>query len=174
VAREWENGSMELLLSTPVEPLEIIVGKAAPYAAMGAAAIVFVYIVARFAFGVPFKGSLWVFALGCALFLLTYQAQGLLISVLTRNQAVAMQVAMVSGMVPSNILSGFVFPIASMPRFFWYFTMLLPARWFMVIARHSFLEGSNFEQLGVPFLALGISCAVMAVLATRAFKRTLE
>ena len=174
VAREWENGSMELLLSTPVEPFEIIMGKAIPYAAMGALAIAFVYVVARFTFGVPFEGRLWVFALGCAVFLVTYQAQGLLISVLTRNQAVAMQAAMISGMVPSNLLSGFVFPIASMPRFFWYFTMLLPARWFMVIARHSFLEGSSFEQLRVPFMALGISCAAMTTLAVRAFKRTLE
>jgi ABC-2 type transport system permease protein len=174
VAREWENGSMELLLSTPVHPIEIIIGKAVPYAGMGAIAIAFVYIVARFAFGVPFAGHLWVFALGCALFLVTYQAQGLLISIATRNQAVAMQVAMISGMVPSNLLSGFVFPIASMPRFFWYFTMLLPARWFMTIARFSFLEGSNFSQLGVSFLALGLSCAVMTALAVRAFKRTLE
>lgn len=174
VAREWENGSMELLLSTPVEPFEIILGKAAPYAGLGALAVAFVYIIARSVFGVPFVGHLWVFALGCLLFLLTYLAQGLLISVMTRQQTIAMQFSMLTGMLPSNLLSGFVFPIASMPPFFWYFTLLLPARWFMVIARHTFLEGSSFAQLAVPFAALGTSCAVMITLAARKFKRTLE
>ncbi len=174
VAREWENGSMELLLSTPVEPIEIIVGKAAPYAALATVSIAFVYVIARAAFGVPFKGHLWVFGLGCALFLFTYLAQGLLISVTTRQQTLAMQLSMLTGMLPSNLLSGFVFPVASMPAFFWYFTMLLPARWFMVIARHTFLEGSSLAQLAVPFAALAISCAAMVGLAARSFKRTLE
>jgi ABC-2 type transport system permease protein len=174
VAREWENGSMELLLSTPVEPLEIIVGKAAPYAGLGAVSITFVYLIARLGFGVPFVGHLWVFALGCAIFLLTYLAQGLLISVVTRQQTIAMQLSMLTGMLPSNLLSGFVFPIASMPKFFWFFTMLLPARWFMIIARRTFLEGSTLLQLWVPFAALTASCAVMVTLAARSFRRSLE
>ncbi len=174
VAREWENGSMELLLSTPVEPLEIIAGKAAPYAVLGAVALSFVYLIARLGFGVPFAGHLWVFALGCAIFLLTYLAQGLLISVTTRQQTIAMQLSMLTGMLPSNLLSGFVFPIASMPKFFWFFTMLLPARWFMVIARRTFLEGSSLLQLRVPFAALSASCVVMVALATRSFRRSLE
>ncbi|MDE2040361.1 MAG: ABC transporter permease [Elusimicrobia bacterium] len=174
VAREWENGSMELLLSTPVEPIEIIVGKAAPYAALGILATAFVYVIARGVFGVPFAGHLWVFALGCLLFLVTYLAQGLLISVLTRQQTIAMQFSMLTGMLPSNLLSGFIFPIASMPRLFWYLTMLLPARWFMVISRHAFLEGSGFSELAVPFAALALSCATMVALAARSFRRTLE
>lgn len=174
VAREWENGSMELLLSTPVEPAEIIVGKAAPYAALGILAVAFVYVIARTVFGVPFVGHLPVFALGCALFLITYLAQGLLISVITRQQTIAMQFSMLTGMLPSNLLSGFVFPIASMPTFFWYFTMLLPARWFMVISRRTFLEGSTLTELAVPFGALTLSCVVMVFLAARKFRRTLE
>lgn len=174
VAREWENGSMELLLSTPVQPIEIIAGKAAPYAALGIVAITFVYVIARTLFGVPFEGQLWVFGLGCLLFLATYLAQGLLISVVTRKQTLAMQLSMLTGMLPSNLLSGFVFPVASMPTFFRYFTMLLPARWFMVIARRTFLQGSSFLQLAGPFAALALSCAVMVTLAARKFKRTLE
>jgi ABC-2 type transport system permease protein len=174
VAREWENGSMELLLSTPVEPLEIIAGKAAPYAGLGLVSIAFVYLIARFVFGVPFEGRLWVFGLGCLIFLLTYLAQGLLISVVTRQQTIAMQFSMLTGLLPSNLLSGFVFPIASMPSFFWYFTMLLPARWFMVISRHTFLQGSSLVQLAVPFAALAASCVVMVTAAARRFKRTLE
>ncbi|MDE2490695.1 MAG: ABC transporter permease, partial [Elusimicrobia bacterium] len=174
VAREWENGSMELLLSTPVEPFEIVAGKAAPYAALGAVAVAFVYAIARVGFGVPFVGSLWTFGLGCLLFLATYLAQGLLISATTRQQTIAMQLSMLTGMLPSNLLSGFVFPIASMPKFFWYFTMLLPARWFMEIARRTFLEGSTLSQLAVPFSALAASCALMTWLTARSFRRSLE
>jgi ABC-2 type transport system permease protein len=174
VAREWENGSMELLLSTPVQPLEIIVGKLAPYGILGIIAVVFVFIIARAVFGVPFVGSLWVFGLGCLLFLITYLAQGLLISVITRKQTIAMQFAMMTGYLPSNLLSGFIFPISSMPPFFQYFTMILPARWFMLIARDTFLKGSSLIELGGPFLALTFFCALMIFLATRRFKRDLE
>jgi len=174
IAREWENGSMELLLSTPVEPLEIIVGKLAPYGALGIIAVAFVYVIARTVFGIPFVGNLAVFGLGCLLFLMTYLAQGLLISVVTRKQTIAMQLAMMSGMLPSNLLSGFIFPIESMPKFFQYFTMILPARWFMRIARDTFLEGSSFIELSGSFLALSIFCVIMILMATRRFKRDLE
>ncbi len=174
VAREWENGSMELLLSTPVEPLEIIVGKLAPYGILGIIAVVFVYVIARTVFGVPFVGSLWVFGLGALLFLVTYLAQGLLISVVTRKQTIAMQFAMMSGMLPSNLLSGFIFPIESMPKFFQYFTMILPARWFMRIARDTFLKGSSLIELSGPFLALAFFCGLMIFLSSRRFKRDVE
>ncbi len=174
VAREWENGSMELLLSTPVQPLEIIVGKLAPYGILGIIAVVFVYVIARTVFGVPFVGRLWVFGIGVLLFLVTYLAQGLLISVVTRKQTIAMQLSQMSGMLPSNLLSGFIFPIESMPKFFQYFTMILPARWFMRIARDSFLEGSSLLELGGPFLALASICMLMIFLASRRFKRDLE
>lgn len=174
VAREWENGSMELLLSTPVQPLEIIVGKLAPYGVLGLLAIAMTYVVARLGFGVPFQGSLWVFGLGSFLFLCTYLAQGLLISVIARNQQVAMQMAMISGLLPSNLLSGFVFPIASMPLFFSYFTIILPARWFMQISRYTFLRGSSLLQLTWAFLALTVLCLGMIRMATSRFKRDLE
>ncbi len=174
VAREWENGSMELLLSTPVQPIEIIVGKLAPYGVLGITAVAFIYVVARTVFGIPFVGNLAVFGLGSLLFLVTYLAQGLLISVVTRKQVIAMQFSMMSGMLPSNLLSGFIFPIESMPLFFQYFTMLLPARWFMVIARDTFLKGSSLVDLAGPFLALSLICAVMILAAARRFKRDLE
>jgi len=174
IAREWENGSMELLLSTPVQPLEIIVGKLAPYGALGLIAVTFVYLIARVIFGVPFVGHLWVFGLGCILFLVTYLAQGLLISITTRNQQVAMQVAMMTGMLPSQLLSGFIFPVESMPKFFRYFTMIFPARWFMKIARDTFLKGSSVIDLSGSFLALILSGLLMIFLGTRRFRRNLE
>jgi len=174
VAREWENGSMELLLSTPVHPLEIIVGKLAPYAVLGIVAQILVYVIARTAFGVPFVGNLGLLALGCVLCLATYLAQGILISVATRNQQVAMQFAMLTGMLPTNLLSGFIFPIASMPLFFRCLTVIFPARWFIVIARGTFLRNSSLMDLKVPFLALTLFCGGMILAATRRFKRDLE
>jgi ABC-2 type transport system permease protein len=85
-----------------------------------------------------------------------------------------MQMAMVSGLLPSNLLSGFVFPVASMPFFFRYFTMILPARWFMQVSRDTFLKGSDLAQLAVPFGALALLCFGMIRMATRRFKRDLE
>ncbi len=174
VAREWENGSMELLLSTPVEPLEIIIGKLAPYGLMGLMATAFIYVVSRTVFEIPFNGSLITFALGTCIFLVTYLAQGLLISVVTRKQQIAMQIAMMSGMVPSQLLSGFIFPIESMPKFFQYFTMLLPARWFMEISRQSYLKGSSLLEMSSAFLALSLLCLIMIRLASSRFKKDLE
>ena len=174
IAREYENGSMELLLSTPVQPLEIIIGKLAPYGALGIIACVFVFIIARLVFGVPFVGNIFVFGLGFLLFLIAYLAQGLLISVVTRKQMIAMQLAMMTGMLPSQMLSGFVFPIESMPTFFQYFTMILPARWFMQISRDTFLKGSSLIDLAIPFFALTVLCVLMIFQGTRKFKRDLE
>ena len=174
VAQEWENGSMELLLSTPAEPLEIIVGKILPYAVLGIGAVIFVYIVSRTLFAIPFRGSLFVFGLGSILFLITYLAQGLLISILTRSQHVAMQFAIMTGLLPAQLLSGFVFPVESMPVFFRYLTMILPARWFMIITRESYLKGATFFDLIIPLGVLGTTCCIMFFLATRTFKRDLE
>jgi ABC-2 type transport system permease protein len=174
VAREWENGSMELLLSTPIQPLEIIVGKIAPYAMLGIIAQVFVYVIARTLFQVPFAGNLLVFGLGGAICLTTYLAQGMFISVTTRNPQVAMQFSMLSGMLPTNLLSGFVFPIASMPLFFRILTMLFPARWFMIISRDAYLKGSSLWEMGGAFLALTFFCILLITASTRRFKRDLE
>ena len=174
VAREWEDGSMELLLSTPVEPLEIIVGKLTPYAGLGIMAVAFTYIMSRTVFDVPFEGSLITFGAGSVLFLAACLAQGLLISVVMRNQLIAMQVAIITGLVPAQLLSGFIFPIESMSAFFQYFTMILPARWFMVITRETYLKGSTLNEMGTAFAALGILCAIMVIAATRKFKKDLE
>lgn len=174
VAREWENGSMEMLLTTPAKPLEIILGKLLPYLLLALGGAVFVYLMARIFFEVPFRGSHWVFLLGALLFLATYLAQGLLISVLTRKQQISMQFSMMSGMLPSLLLSGFIFPVESMPKFFYYFTAILPARWFMIISRDVFLKGAGIVDLQVPFLALTAICVVMVSIAVHNFKTDLE
>jgi len=174
VAREWENGSMELLLSTPVQPSEIIIGKLTPYVIMGMGAVAIVYCVARLFFEVPFRGSHFVFIVGCSLFLASNLALGLWISVITRKQQLAMQLSMQVGLLPSMLLSGFIFPIESMPKVFQYITAIIPARWFMEISRSVFLEGSGFADLKTPFLALTAGTALLIVLAAKNFKTDVE
>jgi ABC-2 type transport system permease protein len=165
---------MELLLSTPVRPLEIITGKLAPYAALVLAGVFFVYLVSRVVFGVPFNGSHLLYLTACLLFIVAALSQGLLISVITRQQQVAMQFSMISGLLPSMLLSGFIFPVESMPRFFQYFTMILPPRWFMAAARGIALKGAGLEELALPFLALFLLSAGMLGLALIKFKTDLE
>ena len=174
VAREWENGSMELLLSTPVRPLEIIVGKLAPYTFLGLGGVVCIYLAARLAFGVPFKGSHLLFIFTTLIYLATTLSQGLLISVLARQQQVAMQFANITGMLPSMLLSGFIFPVESMPAFFQYATAIIPARWFMIICRGLFLKGAGITDLLTPLLALLCIHVVMLMLAAKNFKKDLE
>lgn len=174
VAREWEQGSMELLLSTPAKPLEIILGKVAPYVGLGLLTMGLVYVTARVVFDVPFLGSHFTFALGCLLFLFVALSQGLLISVAARNQMVAFQMSMMMGMLPLLLLSGFIFPIQSMPQFFQVFTAILPPRWFMVIVRGVFLKGATFAELWLPFGVLALMALGLTVAAVKRFKTDLE
>lgn len=174
VAREWENGSMELLLSTPVRPLEIIIGKLLPYCVMGFCAVIFVFIMSLYVFEIPFRGSLFLYLLCSLVFLLTYLAQGLLISVVTRKQQMSMQFAMLSGLLPTILLSGFVFPNEHMPPFFYYFTMILPARWFIQISRELYLQGAGVSEIWPEMSMLVILCLAMLFLANAKFKKDVE
>ena len=174
VAREWENGSMEMLLSTPARPLDIILGKVAPYVGMGLLAVAMVYGAGRVIFDVPFRGSILLLLLGSLLFLFVSLSQGLLISVATRNQQVAFQMSMMSGMLPTMLLSGFIFPVESMPIGFRIFTSILPPRWFMVISRGLFLKGAGPLELAVPFLVLALMCFLFVYFAVKSFKTDLE
>ncbi len=174
VAREWENGSMELLLSTPVQPIEIIVGKLIPYTIIGLAGVMLVVLVAIFGFGLPFAGNIFLFGIGSLIFLIACLAQGMLISVLIRTQQLSMQIAMVTGLLPSLLLSGFIFPSESMPLFFQRFTSILPSKWFMIISRGIFLKGATLADLKLPFLSLIILCSILILAATKKFKKDLE
>jgi len=174
VAREWESGAMEQLLATPVRPLDIVVGKLAPYMALGFGAVLLIYVAARIGFGVPFRGSHWLFLLGCLLFQVSYLAMGLFISVSSRSILVSVQASMILGFMPSILLSGFIFPVESMPAFFRALSGAFPARWFMIICRDSFLKSGASGDLLKPFLVLaGMDIAILALAALR-FKTDLE
>ncbi len=173
VAKEWESGSMELLLSTPAEPIEIIVGKILPYLGLGFVGVGFVYVVARVGFGVPFRGSHLVYAVGTLFFLFACFAQGILISVSTPVQQIATQNALVSGLMPALLLSSFIFSIKNMPKVFQAITSVLGVRWFMEISRASYLSES-LAGLTVPLFALTAITVGIIAAAIKKFKTDVE
>lgn len=174
IAREWETGSMELLLSTPARPSEMIVGKLFPYVVLGLIAMSFIYAAARLVFGIPFEGSHLAYLAGSLIFIGCYLSMGLYISVVARNQQLAMQISLLVGYMPSMLLSGFIFPIENMDRIWRLFTMLFPARWYMTICRACYLKGASFEDLWLPFVALLILGGLLFFSAIKRFKGNLE
>jgi ABC-2 type transport system permease protein len=148
VAREWERGTMEALLATPLSAPEIVIGKLVPYFALGMASMAVCTAVAFFLYGIPFRGSLPALAVAAAAFLLAALGQGFLISTITRNQFLASQAALVSAFLPAFILSGFVFEIASMPWIIRTLTRIIPARYFVTNLQTLFLTGDVWALLG--------------------------
>lgn len=174
VAKEWENGSMELLLSTPLRPLEIVVGKLLPYFALSCFDVLLVFVLALLVFHLPFRGSFLLYSMACMFYIMGALALGLLISVITRQQQAAIQFGFAIGLLPSFIFSGFIFPIENMPVFFQYLTMLFPQRWFLQISRALFLSGAGLRDLFVPFMALFLFMIGMITLAIQKFKTDVE
>ncbi|MCY1023247.1 ABC transporter permease [Pyxidicoccus sp. MSG2] len=174
VAREWERGSMEQLFATPVGRMEIIVGKLLPYLGIGLLQVLLVLTAGAWIFDVPVRGSVVALGLGALLFLIGMLGQGLLISVVTRNQVVATQVATMTSVLPSMLLSGFIFPIANLPPPLKVVSMLIPARYFVSTLRGVLLRGNGVDVLWPQLLAMAIFATVMLTLATRRFQRRLD
>ena len=168
VAREWERGTMEALLATPVGIVELMAGKLIPYFVLGMLTMTLATGTAILLFGVPFQGSFGVLSLTSAVFLTTALAQGLLISTVTRNQLVAAQATMVSAFLPSFFLSGFVFEIAGMPVPLQIASYAIPARYFVSVLQTVFLAGDVWSVIG-PNLA-GMALITTVYLTVTAFK----
>lgn len=173
VAREWEQGSMEQLFATPVGRLEIVVGKLLPYLVLGLIAVMLVLAVGMWVFDVPFRGDPLTLALASILFVIGMLGQGLLVSVLTRNQLVATQAATMSAMLPSMLLSGFIFPISNMPVILQGISFAIPARYFIETLRGVLLRGNGLAELWDQLLALALFAVVMLALSTLRFRRVL-
>jgi ABC-2 type transport system permease protein len=171
IVREKEIGTMEQLIVTPIQPLELMLGKTAPFALVGMFHTAMLTALAYFLFGVPFRGSLGMLFGSAALFLLTTLGMGLFISTVSRTQQQAMMSTFFF-FFPVLLLSGFAFPIASMPLPVQWITYLNPVRYFMEIVRGVFLKGLGPAQLWPQMLALaGIGIAVITVSANRFRKR---
>lgn len=171
VAREWERGTMEQLISTPVKAPELIIGKFIPYFTIGFFDLMVGVVMARFLFGVPFRGSYILLFTLSSLFLTGALSQGILISVVARTQLMASQLASLTTMIPTLLLSGFIYPIFNMPKFIQPVTYLVPARYYIVILRELFLKGGGMQSMWDESLFLFLFAFVMLGLAIRKFKK---
>lgn len=142
VAREWERGTMEAMMSTTVGIVELVVGKLIPYFLLGMISMAICVVIAVFGYDVPLRGSWWLLGIVSAVFLFCALGIGLLISTMARNQIVASQVSIVVGFLPAYILSGFIFEIASMPWIIRMLTYIMPARYFVQCLQTLFLVGN--------------------------------
>lgn len=169
IAREIEQGSMAQLLATPVGRGEIILGKLLPYLALGALSVALVLAAGFLVFDLPLRGSVAALVVASLLFLLGMLGQGLLISTVTGSQMVATQVATMTSMLPSLLLSGFIFPIENMPVVLQWVTHLVPARYFVDVLRGILLRGNGFEVLWPELVALAVFAVAILGLATARF-----
>lgn len=145
IAREWERGTMEALLSTSVTKIDIVLGKYIPYFILGMLSMAFNVFLCIGVFHVPFRGNLLILFSVCGLFLFTSLGIGLLISSIFKNQFLASQVSLGIGFLPSLLLSGLMYPINSMPEFFQHFTRILPPRYFITFVESEFMAGTVWE-----------------------------
>lgn len=171
IAREWERGTMEQLISTPVKSPELIIGKFLPYFAIGFFDLIMGILMARFLFHVPFRGSYFLLFILSSLFLTGALAQGILISVIARSQLMASQLASLTTLIPTIILSGFIYPIFNMPQFIQAVTYLIPARYYIVVLRELFLKGGNMSTMYDEALFLFLFAFIMLGWAILRFKK---
>jgi ABC-2 type transport system permease protein len=171
VVREKERGTMEQVRMAPISPLPYILGKTLPYLAISFVSAVVVILAAMLLFDLPMRGS-WLLLCGAILlFLIGAQAQGLLISTLAGSQQVAFQVALLSSLLPTMILSGFIFPISSMPVVVQAITHVVPARYFLVALRAIVLKGAGVMAFWQELVALAIFATLVMGLASLRLRR---
>lgn len=173
IVRERERGTIEQLVVSPIMPYELMIGKIIPYVLIAFADVLLVLIVGRWLFHVPLRGSVALLVVHSGVFLLSSLGIGLLISVTARTQLVAFIAAMLGTMLPSVLLSGFMFPISAMPRALQLLTYLIPARYFIIILRGIFLKGVGPEVLWKHALPLAIFGVVAVAISAVKFQKRL-
>jgi ABC-2 type transport system permease protein len=174
VAREWERGSMEQLFTTPIRREELIIGKLLPYVGIGFLEVLLVLSVGAWVFGVPIRGSLATLSVAAFLFLVAMLAQGLFVSVITKNQMVATQLGTLTSLLPTQLLSGFVFPVDNMPKPIQILAEIMPATHFIAILRGVLLRGNGFSEQRTHLLALLAFAVFMVLVTSTKFRRRLD
>ena len=171
IAREWERGTMEAMMATPVTATELLVGKIIPYFLLGLASMTVCVLLAVFVFGVPFRGSILALYALCATFLIPALGQGLLISAVTRNQFLASQVALMSAFLPAFLLSGFLFEIDSMPAVIQWITMIVPSRYLIPSLQTVFLAGDIWPMFGRAIAIMLLMGALLFAITARNIRK---
>lgn len=171
VAREWERGTMEQLISTPVRGSELILGKLLPYFAIGMLDVLLAVLMGEFLFHVPLRGNVALLFAMAAIFLAGALTLGMLISIVTKSQLLASQLAMVLTFLPAFLLSGFMYDIGNMPKAIQVITYLIPARYFVALLKGIYLKGIGLEILGMEAGLLAVFGAVVMVVANVKFRK---
>jgi ABC-2 type transport system permease protein len=167
IAREWEMGTMEQILSTPLRPAEMVLGKMCAYFVVGVVDALIAVLVGVFIFQVPLRGSLPVLALSTCMFLFGALFWGIFISAATRNQLQAYQMGLLSSFLPAFLLSGFIYSIDTMPKPIQVITYLVPSRYFVAVLKDVFLKGVGLGVIGGEVGLLAIYAALVFLFATR-------
>ncbi len=173
IAREWERGTMEQLISTPVTPLEIMLGKLAPYFVIGMFDVIVCALIAIFWFQVPFRGSFITLLVSSAMFMVVVLSLGFFISVIAKSQLAASQIALLVTFLPAFLLSGFLYSIEQMPVVLQWITRILPARYYVSVLKKIFLKGTPTALLYTDLVPLAVFTLVLAMLATHSFHKRL-
>lgn len=174
VAREWEQGTMEQLIATPVQGRELILGKLIPYFAIGLIDVALAVLMGEFLFDVPLRGSVALLFAMAAIFLVGALSLGMLISIVTRSQLLASQLAMVLTFLPSFLLSGFMYSIDNMPVPVQLVTYLVPASYFVTMLKGIYLKGVGLEILALEAALLIVFATALVLFANRRFAKKLE
>lgn len=171
IAREWERGTMEQLVSTPVKPAELVVGKLAPYFAIGIIDTILSIVIVVALFGVPLKGSVLLLLFISSLFLFGGLSLGILLSIVTRSQLAASQISVITSYLPALLLSGFMFSIVNMPVPLQAITYLVPARYFVSAIKGIFLKANTAGMLLAEMGLLALFAVIVFTLAVKRFKK---
>jgi ABC-2 type transport system permease protein len=174
IAREWERGTMEQLISTPVTSMEIMFGKLTPYMAIGLFDTCVCAAMGVWWFGVPFRGHLSVFFLSSIMFMTVVLSMGYFFSVVAKSQLAASQISLIATFLPAFLLSGFIYPIDQMPAVIQVITHIVPARYYMAILRNVFLKGTSIALMWRDFMGLALFATLLAFAATRVFRKRLD
>jgi len=171
IAREWERGTMEQLIATPIKTPELILGKLLPYFMIGFIDVVLSVLLAVFLFGVPLKGSVFLIMALSGVFLFGGLSLGILISIAAKSQLVASQISMVATFLPAFLLSGFMYAISNMPAALQMISYAIPARYFVTILKGVFLKGSTLSLLVTETVLLTVFGLLVFGIANRTFKK---
>jgi len=174
IVREKEFGTMEVLLVSPLRPWQIIVGKVAPYFFLSLINVIVILLMAWFVFGLPVRGSITLLIAECMLYILMALSLGILVSTTVNKMENAIIVSFIGLMLPTLLLSGFIFPIENMPKGYDYFSMILPGRWFVEIIRSVMIKGAGFVYVWKQTLVLAVMTLFFIILSARKFKVRLE
>lgn len=174
IAREKEMGTMEVLLVSPLKPLQIILGKVAPYVVLSFINAVTIIVLGNTVFDVPVKGSLVLLMGESLLFIMLALSLGILISTVSKTQQVAMFISMFALMLPTILLSGFIFPIESMPEILQWISVAMPPRWFIVIIKNIMLKGAGLAFVWKETIILLAMISFFIIMSVKKFKIRLE